>query len=58
MTGEELFNEQVENELCEQLIKIVTALGFDVEEFDEDASQMFCMVKMATAAADKLVETK
>lgn len=58
MTGKELWDQQVENELCEQLIKIVTALGYDAEEFDQDSGQMVCMVQMATAAADKLQATK
>jgi hypothetical protein len=48
--------DSIENDLCNELIKIVGALGFEPESFDSESSQMCCMLHMARAAADKLEE--
>ena len=41
--AETIWNEEVENELCSQLIKICDAIGLDADLFDSDHAQMFCM---------------
>lgn len=43
----------MENELCEQLIRICANVGLDPDHFDGDESQFYCMIQMATAIADK-----
>lgn len=44
----------MEDQLCQQLLKIIAALGFNSEDFDQDADQSRCMLQMAAAAADML----
>ncbi len=48
----ELFNQEMENELAEQLIRICVIHGLEPDLFDTDDSQMYCMIKMATAIND------
>ena len=52
-----LFSEESENELCLQLLKMCEPLGFDADSFDSDHAQIYCMIQMAAAFADKLTES-